>query len=174
MTELSSPEDTLLTRIQVSHNCSLSLRGALVFFGATAAGSLTVAGYFTLQGLWPILPFAGLELLVLGVALGLSMRRGSFVEEISIHSDRVTVHRYGHGKQELAEFPRHWARVELRRSPRLGHPSRLLIRSHGRRFEVGASLTEDDRSRLERRLQELIGGVGQVPGISPEEQIRNT
>jgi hypothetical protein len=49
-----------------------------------------------------------------------------------------------------------------------------LISSHGRGFEVGSSLTEDDRSRLERRLQELIGGVGQVPGISPKEQIRNT
>lgn len=174
MTELSSPKNTLLTRIQVSHNCSLSPRGALVFFGVTAAGSLIVAGYFTLHGMWPILPFAGLELLVLGVALGQSMKRGGLVEVISIHSDRVTIRRYGHGEDERAEFPRHWARVELRRSPRLGHPSRLLISSHGRGFEVGSSLTEDDRSRLERRLQELIGGVGQVPGISPKEQIRNT
>ena len=165
MTEPSSPEITPLARIRVNPNCSLSPRGALVFFGVTAAGSLAVAGYFAWQGFWPVLPFAGLELFMLGVALGLSMRRGGHVEEITVHADLITVLREGRSGRQSVDFPRHWARVELRRSPRLGHPSRLLISSHGRGLEVGGSLTEDERRRLGRRLQELIGGVGHAPQL---------
>jgi uncharacterized membrane protein len=163
MTVATSPANPLLTRIHVSANCSLSPRGALLFFGVTAVGSLAVAGLFAWHGMWPILPFAGLELFALGTALGLSMRRGRYWEVISVHEDRVTIERHGYEPGESVEFARHWAQVELRPSRRPGHPGRLLIRSHGRACEVGVTLTEDERRELADRLRELIGGTGEVP-----------
>lgn len=169
----STPADPLLARIHVSANCSLTPRGALLFFGVTAVGSLTVAGLFAWQGMWPILPFAGLELFVLGLVLGLSMRRGCYWEEISVSEDRVTIRRQGFEPGQTVEFSRHWAQVELRPSPRPGHHGRLLIRSHGRAFEVGEMLTEEERRGLGDRLRELIGGTGRVPEPAPSNRARD-
>jgi len=170
MTEASAPAHTLLARIQVSANCSLSPRGAILFFGGVAGGSLTVAVLFAAFGMWPVLPFAGLELFLLGLALGLSVRRGQEGEVITVASDRVVVEVCRRGGTETREFARLWARVELRRAPRSGHPSRLVILSHGRGVEVGRVLTESARQDLYRRLVELIGRTGQIPDTRPAEQ----
>jgi len=53
--------------------------------------SLGIALLFVARGYWPVLPFAGLELLVLGIALWISMRRGAYREVISIYPDRIEV-----------------------------------------------------------------------------------
>lgn len=173
MTESSTPVNPLLARIHVSANCSLTPRGALLFFGATAVGSLTVAGMFAWYGMWPILPFAGLELFVLGLGLGLSMRRGRYWEEISVREDRITIRRQGFEPGQVVEFSRHWAQVELRPPLRAGHHGRLLIRSHGRTCEVGEVLTEEERRELAGRLRELIGGTGGVPVTAPGNMARD-
>jgi len=171
MTEASVSANALLARIQVSSNCSLSHREAVLFFGIVAGASLSVAGFFAAQGMWPILPFAGLELFVLGVALGLSMRRGREFELIAIHPDRAIVERHSRRGIDSRNFIRLWARVELEKSPRRGHPSRLVIRSHDGVAEIGQGLTEAVRRDLHRRLVELIGGIGEAPDKQPASQV---
>ena len=48
-----------------------------MFFALAALPALGLALAFTLQGFWPILPFAGLELAALAIALRVSLgRRG--------------------------------------------------------------------------------------------------
>jgi uncharacterized membrane protein len=56
-------------------------------------------------------------------------------------------------------FPRHWAQVKLRRPAARLSPSRLTIESHGRRYELGGFLTEEERRGLALRLQRLIGRI---------------
>lgn len=171
MTETSHPANTLLARIQVSANCSLNRREAILFFGVVAGTSLSVAGFFAAQGMWPVLPFAGLELFLLGVALGLNMRNGREFEVITVVQDQVIVERHGREGMDSRQFARLWARVELRKSPRWGHPSRLVILSHNRATEIGRSLTETARQDLHRRLVELIGGIGEAPDAKPALQV---
>jgi uncharacterized membrane protein len=170
MTETSYPAETLLARIQVSANCSLSRREAILFFGIVAAATLCVAGFFAAQGMWPILPFAGLELFALGMALGLSMRKGQESELITVDAVKVVVERRDHRGTDSREFNRVWARVELRPAPRRGHPSRLLIRSHHRTMQIGRHLTEEARRDLHRRLVDLIGSIGEAPKNEPASQ----
>src|SRR5258705_8678146 len=57
-------------RIELAPNCSLTVRAAAAFFGTLAFVTLAVALLFVVQGYWPVLPFAGLELpgLFLGLA----------------------------------------------------------------------------------------------------------
>jgi uncharacterized membrane protein len=130
----------------------------LLFFGITAGASLLIAGALAARGFWPVVPFAGLELFALGVALGLSVRRGRHREFVSVYSDRIVVEKGGDRIEERLELPRHWTRVELVRAPWRGHPSRLLLSGHGRRCEIGAALTEPERESLRLRLAELLGG----------------
>ena len=134
-----------------------------MFYLSIAGISLIIAGICVWRGYWPVLPFTGLELLLLGVVLRISLRRGRYREVIQISDDRVIIDKIGHERHERLEFPRLWARVEVSRPRRPGHPSRLLIGSHGKRCEVGESLVESDRASLGRRLAELIGATGTLP-----------
>jgi uncharacterized membrane protein len=74
----------------------------------------------------------------------------------------VTRSQHGEAKQE---FARHWAKVKLRSSPRRLSPSRLTIESHGRAYEVGSFLTEEDRCLLAKRLGRLVGGMNESPPL---------
>lgn len=143
-------------RIELSPNSSLSLPAAAMFFGSVAAAPVFIALIFLAQGYWPMLPFAGLELLLLGVALWVSMRRGRHRDYVLLDDERVIVEKHRRHRRERVEFPRGWAQVALERPASRNHPSRLLIRSHGRQCEIGAFLTDEERESLSRRLRELL------------------
>jgi len=155
-------------RIELSPNCSLSPTTALVAFGTIAAASLFMALVFTMQGYWPVLPFAGLELAALGWAFWLTRRRARIREYVLFDDARVVVEKRGRrGDTRRIEFPRHWARVRLEPAPRRHHPSRLLIGASGRHCEIGRFLSEADRHSLRERLAELLAtppADGRKPG----------
>lgn len=46
----------------------MSPAGLAVAFGVLAALTLAIGAGFAIAGAWPVLPFAGLEVLMLGVA----------------------------------------------------------------------------------------------------------
>ncbi|MBT8137314.1 MAG: DUF2244 domain-containing protein [Gammaproteobacteria bacterium] len=149
--------------MQVTPNCSLSWRAAVIFYLWVCTASLGIALVFVWLGYWPVLPFAGLEMMVLGVALWLSLHRGSYREVISIFPDRIEVARGRTRQRECTVFPLHWARVNLRPTRLASYPSRLVISSHGRSCEIGRCLTESERIGLGRRLDELIGTTAHTP-----------
>jgi uncharacterized membrane protein len=153
-------------RIELSPNCSLSPQGARLFVGSLAAVTFAVAGFFALQGFWPILPFAGIEIGLLAWAVRASMRRGSEREIIVVSEDEVVIERRAPSGSRRTVFPRHWARVTLRDPQPAQHPSRLVIESHGRACEVGRFLTEDERQRLAARLRRLVGKTSESPALA--------
>lgn len=152
-------------RFELSARCSLTPRTARIFIASFAAGALTVAGFFTLQGFWPILPFAGLEIALLIWAVRASMRQGQEHETITISEESVAIQQCtAHGSQTLV-FPRHWVKVKLHAPLAALHPSRLTLESHGRVCEVGRFLTEDERRGLAVRLKQLVGNVNESPAL---------
>lgn len=159
-----------MAQIHVSANCSLTRREAWVFFGVVTASTLTVAGFFAWHGFWPVLPFAGLELFVLGVALGYSMRHGSQREVISVYADQVVVEHVSSDGSRVARYQRHWAHMRLASPRGRARRSRLYVCAHGHETEVGAMLTEPARAALGRRLAGLIGSVGRAPETAPADR----
>jgi uncharacterized membrane protein len=155
-------------RIELAPNCSLTPNGAKLFFGSTCLFSLMFAMIFVVMGFWPVLPFWALEMLALGLALHASLRRRHYTQTLLITESLVSLvtrSRHGEAKQE---FARHWAKVRLR-SPRTRlYPSRLMIESRGRAFEVGSFLTEEDRCRLAMRLRNLVGGMNESPPLDSD------
>lgn len=152
--------------IELLPNCSLTVRQAQLFFGSIALASLTFASYFVVQGLWPVLPFAGIELALLGWALWTSLRRRHWTQTITVTDRDVEIVLRGREGEDRIVFSRHWASVKLRR-PRGWHPSRLLVESHGRSCEVGGFLTEEERRALYARLGDLIGRPAESPPLRP-------
>ena len=158
--------------IDLVPHVSLSVRGAFVFFCAVCFVTLGVAGVFSLLGFWPVLPFAGAEMLLLGWALRSNMQRRFERETIHITEAAVVVED-AHASPSRVEFPRHWARVKIRRPKSPLHRAQLLIESHGRVREVGKFLTEEERRQLAVELRQLIGDMNQSPELpgagSPEQ-----
>jgi uncharacterized membrane protein len=150
--------------LDLAPHCSLSTRGALVFFGSVCLATFGVAGVATALGFWPVLPFAGAEMLLLGWALRSSMQRRFARETVDVTESEIVIG-YAQGNPQRVVFPRHWARVKIRRPKSRLHRSQLVIESHGRAYEVGKFLSEEERHQLAAELQRLIGGMNQSPAL---------
>ena len=150
-------------RIEICPNCSLSLRGARLFFAGACVVPCGIAALLALRGFWPVLPFAGLEMALLGWALSVSLERRFHSQTITVTDADVSIDTRERTRCEHVVFPRHWAQVKLRRPAARLHPSRLTIESHGRQCELGSFLTEEERRGLALRLQRVIGRVNESP-----------
>ena len=142
-------------RIVIRPNCNFSGRGAALLFCAMTLPVLGVAAAWAARGYWLILPFAGLELAALGIALAISVHRGRYREIVRFGKRHVHVRRGYTGRREHVEFPRPWTRawIEPGASPAL--PGRLFLGAGGASCELAACLTEEERQSLCRRLREL-------------------
>lgn len=149
----------------ISPNLSLSPAGAVWFYLTVVFGTFVVSGGVALAGFWPVLPFAGLELALLGWVLWSIQKRGRYKEVLTVNEESVIVEKGENDVEERVEFRRHWAGVDMRPSRQSTAPSRLSISAHGRRCVIGECLTEDERRALARRLAECIGQHNTSPAL---------
>jgi len=152
-------------RIELAPNCSLKPAGAVLFFGSICLFSLAFSLVFAFHGFWPVLPFWALEMGALGWALHASMRRAKYTQTVLITDSRISLVTRSRRGAQKQEFARHWTKVRLRSPQRRHGTSQLTIESHGRAYEVGSFLTEEDRSRLAERLSYLVGGMNESPPL---------
>jgi len=161
------------THFDLAPHCSLSVRAAALFFSAVCFATFGVAAVATFLGFWPVLPFAGAEMLLLGWALRSSMQRRFEHEHIDITETEVAIefcHALGLNAPRRVVFPRHWSRVKIRRPESPLHRDQLVIESRGQVCEVGKFLTAEERRRLAAELQLLVGGMNQSPAL-PGRQV---
>ncbi|MGF1614228.1 MAG: DUF2244 domain-containing protein [Gammaproteobacteria bacterium] len=143
-------------RFVLRPNRSLSWQSTKRFFLVMVLVSMAIALSFGAVGFWPVIPFAGLELIALGTALYVCARRCHRREVVSIRPGYVEVEKGQHRPEERWLLPRPWATVELLIPPYEQHPSKLVIRSHGRQIELGAFLNERERRALADDLRRAI------------------
>jgi uncharacterized membrane protein len=137
-------------------NQSLSWRQAIQVYSAIAIVCLGIGIAFALHGFWTVLPFAGLEILVLGAAFYLCLTRSQIREVVSVNASVVTVEKGRQTPEERWECPRAWARISLQQPHIAWYPSRLAIAFQGRQVELGAFLNEEERRALAVELQQVI------------------
>ena len=138
-------------RLILRPNASLSPAQARLLLGALGLLMGMIGLSFAAMGAWLVLPFSGGELLLLGYALGYSMRRSAVREIITVTDDRLCVEHQGIDRRYRREFLRAWLRIEWRGGP----APRLLLGSHGKWVEVGAFLGEEEKRGLAKTLQQV-------------------
>jgi uncharacterized membrane protein len=121
------------------------------------AAIAAVAVFFALKGAWLVLPFAGLEALVVCGGIYLNARWAVTREVIRLDGADLVLSRGRRNLAEIVRLPRFWTRVAVVRDPRGWYPSRLFLESHGRRFEIGTALAEPERERLADGLRRQLG-----------------
>jgi uncharacterized membrane protein len=118
---------------------------------------LSVALGFALAGLWPVVPFAGLELLAVGLCFYHCARRAGECEIVTVREGEIVVEK-GRKRAEVKwSFNRYWAAIALDDSAGSRHPSRLFIRAHAGGVEIGRFLVEQERVALAGELRKLVG-----------------
>ncbi len=143
-------------RFVIRPNRSLNWRQTKLVYATLAAPCLIVAVGFTLMGFWPVLPFAGAEVLALAAGFYLCALSGRKTEVVWIKGDRIAIEKGRESLRTVCEFKRTWAQIALL-PPRIEwYPSRLVIRSHGKQVQLGAFLTDGERERLARELKRVI------------------
>jgi uncharacterized membrane protein len=135
-------------------NNSLSSTGRLLVFAFIFVVSVGIACAFAYVGAWLILPFAGLEMLVLFWAFCYMERHATDYERIAIDGDRVRIEVCEAGRARCHEISRYWARVVVGRDG-----GRLALRSHGREVVIGRHLNDAQRLVLARDLGSQLRGA---------------
>lgn len=144
-------------QIVIRPNRSLSFRGMVWLFSAYL-GLMAVIGLgFLGAGAWMVLPFAGVEaVLIFLIFYSVVYRHTNDHELVIIEEQILSVISHKGRSQSHHEFPRYWAKLALERNKHHWYPSRLLLGCHGRFVEIGSGLREQDRQALAKKLKSLI------------------
>ena len=149
-------ENDLEKTFMVMPNRAMLWQHIMMIYLLISGVTISIAfGFFT-QGLTLILPFAGLELLALGVVLYISAWRSNIKEVVNVTEEKIRIEIGRNTPEKTYELDKAWAKVVLERSWNNWYPSRLLLRSHGRQFEIGKFLNEQERQCLEVELKKVI------------------
>jgi uncharacterized membrane protein len=135
---------------------------ARIIAGLVAAMLVVVGTGFLLAGAWPVLPFFGLEVVLLYAALRFNQRAGNACEAINLTREALTVRRLDHwGKRSDFSFPPYWLQVNLQEMP--GQDNRLELRTHGRSLAIASFLLPHERRELAQTLRRALGRVSAPP-----------
>lgn len=139
----------------LQRNCSLSPAQLVKFYAGLCAVSLGIATLFWFMGAYLVMPFAWLEVLVLGIALLVYARHASDGERITLQGRWLVVECEHAGHTERTEFAREWVKVE----PCSGDGSLIEVSCQGRRVVVGRHLHPHLRPVLAREMRLALRGV---------------
>ncbi len=111
---------------------------------------------FLMRGAWLVLPFAGLEIAVIGIIIYFMSRHARDYELVVVDERYLKVLRRIGTRRSRHEFQRYWTKVSLRTDASGWYPSRLLVGSHGRFVEIGRWMEEEQRRLFARDLKQII------------------
>ncbi|MFI2809858.1 MULTISPECIES: DUF2244 domain-containing protein [Microbulbifer] len=142
--------------ILLQPNQSLSSSGNLWVFISLLAVSFGISAAFALAGAWMILPFAGLEMLLLGIVLFYVYTEGSRREVIRINGERVVLD-CSRGHREQSVYHREFERdslVVLVRIDSDTEPASISFSGPEGCLEIGDFLTDAERAALVEKLSQ--------------------
>lgn len=133
----------------MKRNCSVSPRQFMYVYASLAFVSISIAVLQLINGAWLVLPFTGVDLLVVGGAFAIYARHAVDYERIRLYPNRLVIEQVSADKLSQFEFDPRWVRVEPGATPR--DPVRLV--SRGQSVAVGLHLPQSRRAQFARELR---------------------
>lgn len=143
-------------RLLLRPNPPASARARVLVLGALALVMGVYSAAWLSRGLWPVLPFAGLELAVVAAALHLTARRARCFDAVAVDARELRVRRQRLTGRSTETWQSGWARVRLAPGRHPWYPVRLLVGAHGRWTELGRFLTEAERREAGECLRRAL------------------
>lgn len=133
---------------RIKRNCAMAPSQLCVAFVLLCVLSLSVAAFFWWMGAVLVLPFAALELLVLGAAFLVYARHATDGERILLAAHTLVVERESAGQVERQEF----ARSGLQVLPSQQH-GLVELSASGQVLALGRFLRPEQRRQLAKELR---------------------
>ncbi|MBU6258154.1 MAG: DUF2244 domain-containing protein [Burkholderiales bacterium] len=151
----------------LARNCSITPRQLLTVYAGLCGASLLVAAFFYSVGATLVLPFAGIELVALGLALRIYGLHATDRETLTLVGPWLQVEQRCGQRVDRTDFGAAWTRVE----PVAGQGSLVELSGHGLSVRVGRFLRPELRPAFARELRQALRRVSpdirhaSVPGI---------
>jgi len=147
-------DDVLLDEV-LRPSPPLSPRLLLWILGAVTALNLAFALNFVLRGAWPIAPFLGLDVALLGWAFRASTIAARREEHVRLTPAQLLIERsFPKGPRREWTFNPYWVRVEMDDPPE--HASQLTLWSHGKFLRIGQFLAPAERAKFAAVLRAAL------------------
>lgn len=121
--------------------------------------SAIIAIFFTFVGLWFVLPFAGLEMLLFFSALYYVSQKTSKVEIIDIEEGQFLLRVWKSGVEQRYKWYLPWVNIELQNMRFDFEKKRLLVRYKNERVEIANGLHEEEKNMLATALKKAIAAA---------------
>jgi uncharacterized membrane protein len=127
-------------------------RALAIVLGAIATMNALFALYFVLHGAWPVMPFMGLDVVLLAWAFRAVGREAKREEHIVLTPSRLSIARCPpQGPADETILNPYWVRMQMDEPPE--HGSQLTLRSHGKGIRIGTFLPPAERASFAQRLR---------------------
>jgi len=142
----------------LKRNCAMSPRQLAKFYAAFVAITLLIGAGFTLRGAWLVLPFVGLEVLLVGVALLQYGRHAVDREYVVLDAEVLSVEEVCAGRSRVIRFNPYWVRVMS--EGRSGGPGlSVWLEESQRRVVVGQYVGVVERAVFAQELKRALTAV---------------
>ena len=139
----------------IKPNRSMSRQGLYVLLGVMIVFNLMIAIFLLVLGAPPVLPFLGLDILAMSLALRASFRAAERSERVRVTAEAVTVTREDEkGARLVWTSPTAFTRVSVERSGE--HEARVRLMMSRKRLSLGRALSPAERIDFARALERAI------------------
>ncbi|MBC7670320.1 DUF2244 domain-containing protein [Caulobacter sp. DWR2-3-1b2] len=139
----------------IKPNRSMNRQGLYVLLGVLTAFNLMVGIFLLILGAPPVLPFLGLDVLAMGLALRASFRAAERSERVRVTAEAVTVSREDEkGARVIWTSPTAFTRVGVEQAGE--HEARVRLMMSRRRLTLARALSPLERVDFARALERAI------------------
>ena len=139
----------------IKPNRSMNRQGLYVLLGVMIAFNLMIAVFLLVLGAPPVLPFLGLDVLAVGLALRASFRAAERSERVRVTAEAVTVSREDEkGARVIWTSPTAFTRVGVEQPGE--HEARVRLMMSRRRLTLGRALSPPERVDFAQALERAI------------------
>ena len=156
MVKIESNKEKDFYRILIRPNQSISWKSSIVFILVIAFTCLTIGLGFAYVGATLILPFAGLEVLFVGICVYLVLNKTSQQEVITLSKDKLIIEKGAYKIKQVWEYFRLWSYISVERPQHPWYPAHIVVTSKGERVSLGDFLNEQEKEELVSNLENII------------------
>ena len=156
MIKIQSNKENNFHRILIKPNQSISWKSGLVFVLVIAFTCLSIGLGFAYVGATLILPFAGLEVIFVGICTYLVLNKTSQQEVITLSKDKLIIEKGAYKLKKVWEYFRLWSYITVERPQHPWYPAHIVVTSKGERVPLGEFLTEQEKEELVSNLENII------------------
>ena len=156
MIKIQSNKENNFHRILIKPNQSISWKYGLVFVLVIAFTCLSIGLGFAYVGATLILPFAGLEVIFVGICTYLVLNKTSQQEVITLSKDKLIIEKGAYRLKKVWEYFRLWSYITVERPQHPWYPAHIVVTSKGERVPLGDFLTEQEKEELVSSLENII------------------